>query len=76
MGQQPTFGMKAVSWDPKGYSNPEVGDVKQMYANIIDTMNALREGTDNPNVKRLCSTAITQAEIASMCAVKAVTWTE
>lgn len=76
MTKELTFGEKAVSWNTKGYSNPQVGDVKAMYAEIIDTMNALRNGTDSPDVKRLASTAITQAEIASMCAVKAITWNQ
>ncbi len=71
-----TFGQQAVSWNPKGYDNPAVGEIKQKYADIIDEMNNLRNKSDDPDIKRLASTAITQAEIASMCAVKALTWSK
>lgn len=71
-----TYGQQLVSWNPKGYDNPVVGEIKQQYAEIIDTMNKLRNDSGDGEVKRLASVAITQAEIASMCAVKAVTWTK
>lgn len=69
-----TFGQKAVGikFNPSGL--PAVEGMKRHYANIIDQLNDLRESTGDPGVKRWCSTAITQAEIAQMCAVKAITW--
>jgi hypothetical protein len=37
-------------------------------------MNALRNSSDNPDVKRMASVAITEAQTAQMWAVKAITW--
>lgn len=69
-----TYGQKAVglSFNPSG--DPEVTKIKQLYADIIDNMHNLRQKSFSPEVKRYCSTAITQAEIAQMVAVKALTW--
>jgi len=69
-----SFGEKAVglSFNPGG--DPEVAEAKRQYAGIIDQLNSLRERTDNPEVKRLCSVAITEAQGAQMWAVKAITW--
>lgn len=69
-----TFGEKAVglAFNPSGDS--AVTTTKKYYAQIIDDMNSLRSGTADPEAKDLFSTAITQAIIAQMCAVKAITW--
>jgi len=69
-----TFGEKAVglTFNPSGDSG--VKTIKTYYAQIIDDMNSLRSGTDNPEAKRLYSVAITEAETAQMRAVKAITW--
>lgn len=71
-----TFGQRAVglSFNPGG--NEEVTKVKQLYADIIDQLDALRNGDASPEVKRLCSIAITEAQTAQMWAVKAITWKE
>ena len=69
-----TFGQKAVGIKFNPFDPPSVGKMRQHYADIIDQLNDLRESTGDPGVKRWCSTAITQAEIAQMCAVKAITW--
>jgi len=73
-----TYWMDAVwitfnpSWDEK------VIKVKQLYAEIIDLMNQIRnECTARPSEKaRLCSVAITEAQWWQMRAVKAITWKE
>jgi hypothetical protein len=69
-----TFGEKAVglSFNPSGDKGVEL--LKQGYANIIDRMDELRKSTDSPEVKRLASVAITEAQGAQMWAVKAATW--
>lgn len=73
-----TFGEKAVglSFNPSQMS--DVDKLKKLYAEIIDHMNDFRKGYisrgDNPEVVRLCSIAITEAQTAQMWAVKAVTW--
>jgi hypothetical protein len=73
-----TFGEKAVglSFNPSGMG--DVDKLKKLYANIIDHLDDFRKGYaergDNPEIVRLCSIAITEAQGAQMWAVKAVTW--
>lgn len=69
-----TYGQKMVglSFNPSG--DPLVHAVKDCYARIIDDMANLREQTQDAEVKRLCSIAITEAQGAQMWAVKAITW--
>ena len=69
-----TYGEKAVgiTFNPSG--NEMVGFVKEDYAKVIDILNDRREHSDNPEVKRLCSVAITEAQTAQMWAVKALTF--
>lgn len=74
--QQPalTFGQKAVglSFNPSG--SETVNSLKSLYAEVIDKLNDLRNQSADPEVKRLCSVAITEAQGAQMWAVKAATW--
>lgn len=69
-----SYGEKAVglSFNPSG--DPTVNAIKKHYAEIVDEINILRNGTEDPEVKRLCSIAITEAQTAQMWAVKAITW--
>jgi hypothetical protein len=69
-----TFGEKAVglTFNPAG--NSLVQEVKESYAKIIDTLHAIRTGTESAEVKRLMSVAITEAQTAQMWAVKGITW--
>lgn len=69
-----TYGEKAVglTFNPSG--NALVQEVKEAYAKIIDICNNIRTGTEDNEVKRLMSIAITEAQGAQMWAVKAVTW--
>jgi len=69
-----TFGEKAVglSFNPSG--DDLVGSIKLRFANLIDSMAELRATTLSPEVKRLASVAITEAQGAQMWAVKAATW--
>ena len=72
-GQQ-TFGEKAVglSFNPSG--SDLVARCKRNYAVAIDAMNDLRNRTQDPEVKRMASLAITDAQAAQMWAIKALTW--
>lgn len=72
--QPMTFGEKAcgVSFNPGGLN--EVAKIKEDFAMIVDKMNFVREKSENPEVKRMLSIAITEAQTAQMWAVKAVTW--
>lgn len=69
-----TFGEKAcgVSFNPN--NNSHVAAIKQSFAAIIDDLNLLRGTTDNAEIKRMLSVAITEAQTSQMWAVKAVTW--
>jgi len=69
-----SFGEKAVglTFNPGG--NPAVHAIKSQFAIVIDSLHANRETNDNPEVKRMLSIAITEAQTAQMWAVKAVTW--
>lgn len=69
-----TFGEKAVglSFNPSNLDS--VANSKKLYALSIDQLNDLRNTTTSEGVKRWCSTAITQTEIAQMTATKALTW--
>ena len=72
--QEMTFGEKAcgVSFNPNG--NHHVDAIKKSFAAIIDDLNLLKGTTDNAEIKRMLSVAITEAQTAQMWAVKAVTW--
>lgn len=69
-----TFGEKAagVSFNPGGLQ--AVNEIKVAFAAIIDDLNTRRAATENPEVKRMLSVAITEAQTSQMWAVKAVTW--
>lgn len=69
-----SFGETAVglSFNPGG--DPAVYACKSAYAHIIDSLNELRSKSESPEVYRLCSVAITEAQGAQMWAVKAITW--
>lgn len=72
--REQTFGEKAVglSFNPSG--DPVVNDLKAVYANAIDRLHNMREASANPEVKRMCAVAITEAQTSQMWAVKAATW--
>jgi hypothetical protein len=69
-----TFGEKAcgVSFNPGGHGN--VAAIKTAFAAIVDALHEAREATDNVDVKRMYSIAITEAQTSQMWAVKAATW--
>lgn len=71
-----TYGEKAVGLTFNPGSNELVTDIKRSYADIIDKMDAVRATTGDPEVRRLTSVAITEAQTAQMWAVKAVTWNQ
>ena len=69
-----TFGQRAVglTFNPSG--DDAVAACKQEFATAIDRMNDLRNATQNPEVKRMASVAITELQSGQMWAVKAITW--
>jgi len=73
LNKNQTFGAKAVglSFNPSG--DKDVQQIKELYAQIIETLNTIR-GTDRSEKSRLLSIAITEAQTAQMWAVKAITW--
>lgn len=69
-----TFGERAAGCSFNPSNDPDVGRCKQGFADLIDQMNDLRNRSDNAEVKRMASIAITEAQTAQMWAVKAITW--
>lgn len=69
-----TFGEKAVGLTFNPSNDDAVANCKAEFARVIDRMNDLRNTTDNAEVKRMASVAITEAQTAQMWAVKAITW--
>jgi len=72
-----TFGEKAVGLTfnhGAGDTHEAINDIKEKAAAFIDKCNQLRDLTDNGEMKRMYSVAITEAQTAQMWAVKAVTW--
>lgn len=73
-----SFGEKAVGLTFNPSNGTEIGDhvatIKQECAAVIDTLNNLRNGTENSDQKRMYSVAITELQTAQMWGVKAVTW--
>lgn len=69
-----TFGQKAVglSFNPSNLSDVDM--VKRGFAEQIDILHELRQHSEDSEVKRLCSVAITETQTAQMWAVKALTW--
>lgn len=76
---QLSFGAKAVglTFNPSGDTpaGHNVDRIKRMSADLIDFCNNMRLGTDDPEIKRMLSVAITETQTAQMWAVKAATWT-
>lgn len=71
---EPSFGAKAVglTFNPSGQTSVNV--IKQSCADLIDFLNASRDNSTDPVVKRMLSLAITDLQTAQMWGVKAVTW--
>lgn len=69
-----TFGERAcgVSFNPGGDTTVTI--IKEQFAQVVDTLNNYRTSSDDPEVKRMLSVAITETQTAQMWAVKAVTW--
>jgi hypothetical protein len=74
MDKEQSFGARAVgiAFNPSGDEN--VAQLKLFAASFIDLCNDLREATTDPEVKRMYSVAITEAQTAQMWGVKAATW--
>jgi hypothetical protein len=69
-----SFGQRAVglSFNPSG--DQTVHLLKQQIAEFIDACDEARKTSADPEVKRMYSVAITEAQTAQMWAVKAATW--
>lgn len=72
-----TFGEKAVGKTFNPGNNEKVESIKTKFAAIIDELEGYRNPQSkefHPEVARMLSVAITEAQTAQMWAVKAVTW--
>lgn len=68
-----SYGGRAVglTFNPSNLLAVQV--LKTQFAEIINDLDLTRQETDDPEKKRLCSIAITEAQSAQMWAVKAKT---
>lgn len=71
--KQLTYGQKLVNTNFNPSELESVGICKKNIATVIDQLNDLREKTESPETKRLCSIAITELQGAQMWTVKALT---
>ena len=69
-----SFGEKAVGLNFNPSGDIAVERIKKMFAEAIDFCNENRNVVADPEVKRMYSLAITEAQTAQMWAVKALTW--
>ena len=70
-----TYGEKAVGLTFNPSNDDAVAQCKAEFARVIDRMNDLRQSTgSSPEIARMASIAITEAQTAQMWAVKAITW--
>lgn len=69
-----TFGEKAVGLSFNPSADPQVHAIKVTYADLIDTLNEIRNHANSGEQARLLEIAIVEAQGAQMWAVKAVTW--
>lgn len=69
-----TFGEMAVGLSFNPSNDEAVQQLKEKAAAFIDNCNDFRNATEDGEVKRMLSVAITEAQTAQMWAVKAVTW--
>ena len=72
-----SYGERAVglTFNPSG--DKDVNIIKELYAQIIDKLNYLRDETEakvSGEKKRLLSVAVTEAQTAQMWAVKGITF--
>lgn len=70
----PSYGEKLVGVHFNPSVSDEVSECKAGFAAVIDQMNDLRSSSDDAEIKRMASIAITEAQTAQMWAVKALTW--
>jgi hypothetical protein len=69
-----SYGEKAVGLNFNPGQSHEVHKCKKEFADVIDRMNYLRLQSQDAEVQRMASIAITEAQSAQMWAVKAITW--
>lgn len=55
------------------FEQPDITSCKQKYAELVEELDDLRKVSKEPDVQRWTSIAITHTEIASMCAIRALT---
>lgn len=70
----PTYGEKACGVDFNPNGDVLVATVKEEFAALVTALDGLRNKSENAEVKRMFSIAITEAQTAQMWAVKAITW--
>jgi len=73
-GKELTFGERAVGLKFNPAGDVATQQIKEASARLIDILDGYRSATDDPEVKRMLSVAITETQTAQMWGVKGVTW--
>lgn len=72
--RQLSLGERSVGLLLEDNLNDSVTIIKRIYAAAIDQTASIALQSDDPEVRRLCTVAITETQAACMWAVKTITW--
>ena len=72
--RQLSLGERSVGLTVDGPQDPNIEMVKRIYAAAIDQVAAIALQSGDPEVRRLCTVAITETQGACMWAIKTITW--
>lgn len=74
--RQLSLGERSVGLGLEDNINDNITIIKRIYAAAIDQTAAIALQSEDPEVRRLCTVAITETQGACMWAVKTITWKE
>lgn len=72
--RQLSLGERSVGLTLEADINDSITIIKRIYAAAIDQTASIALQSEDPEVRRLCTVAITETQAACMWAVKTITW--
>ena len=72
--RQLSLGERSVGLSLENNLNDSVTIIKRIYAAAIDQTASIALQSDDPEIRRLCTVAITETQAARMWAIKTITW--
>lgn len=72
--RQLSLGERSVGLSLENNLNDSVTIIKRIYAAAIDQTASIALQSDDPEIRRLCTVAITETQAACMWAIKTITW--